>query len=361
MRNFFCHSLVMLAFILTACTEVTAIYDNPEQEAITLNAVTGIATKSAVTGTVFPTDRSIWLAAYYNAPAPHIDKSTNYFPETEFRYKTNTDPNDPKNEWECFSDTRFWPFDGSLKMLAYSTTNKNAYSVTWPTAANTKYTDYVEITINNVDVEDDLLCAYSDAVTKSNKALTFTHAKAWVFWTARSNFEGKKVTTGEAANRKNEGITVKSVTLKNVSYKAKVRAQYANSALGYSWSDYDAVADMAAPGMESPKFLSKTIATGETWQDTTHLGYGILVPAGQRIAKDQAVFTIEYTLHNGFKDAEKTQVNDIELAYTYSLPNELLLEPGKKYHFDIQYTLQKITVTATVTDWTVVAQSPVSL
>ena len=80
-------------------------------------------------------------------------------------------------------------------------------------------------------------------------------------------------------------------------------------------------------------------------------GYGVMIPEqAQRSDTDSPLgFTIEYTLHNGFDNANQPVNNELTYYYKFSSTSEWL--EGRKYIYKITFTLNEIIVSPSVSDW----------
>ena len=306
------------ALAATSCLDVQHVYDNSTQELMCIRAYSNVATKAPVVDGVFPTSRTIQLATYYNvadAEAAVGGTSQNYFPFTEFTYKSEV------SSWAAH---RYWPFSGTLSMIAYSTADGTntltPTSTTWTDASN--YAKGVSLVLpDNSAKQVDVLFAGKDAATKTNNALVFKHALAWLEFRALCNVS--------------DVITITGITLNGAAHGGTVTALRSIDDVSFTWSDLSDRKDVAVP-------TTATALTPTAWQT---LGTGIMIPPQERMTAGggQVSFTIHYTVKIGSNDP---------VAMQYTCPFETAAwEARTKYVYGINMTLDAITVTAVVTPW----------
>lgn len=358
--------LVTLVLLFSACTEITSIYDNPVQEEITVTPFTGIATKAPIDGTVFPTTNSIFLAAYYNDPISDVH-SKNYFPETEFVYDAALSTQNGKPTWKT-NATRYWPFTGTLDMLAYSTTMAKTthYAATWNT---TNFTDQVRIAMaadeKNAEGKvtnyagDDLVVGRTPAATKTNQGMIFQHTKAWIAWTVTSSEQAQV----DLPNKINKGITIRKICLNKAKYSGTVTVAKDNNAPAVptiAWSDLASQVDTMVVPNFTATLLDGVVDPNTKLQTPIAIGDGLLIPDQNYVSGTTEIsFTIHYTIHNGMDEAG-TGANDIEMIYVYEPAKTAAVDwvHGNKYIYAIQMTLDAITVQPTVALWAPTSGDP---
>ncbi len=303
------------AITAVSCASFEREYTDRERHSISLVAHTDVSTKAPVTGTTIPyIGRTLQVAAYYNAVE---GTSTNYFPATGF---TSTNG----SEWTQ-NENRFWPITGTLDMMGYSTTAA-VYDVTWAT----NWSNGVTLTYpDNSTLQDDILVGAAQGATKDAKAMTFSHALSWIAVTASSNI---------AYNASgNAGITVTKVELKDAFFGGSLSATRSDAKVNCSWTP-------ANQKTEGIAFTSTSVNLTATPQA---LGNGLLVTP---ITGKNFSIVLHYTLHNGKNGAAN---NDIPMQYTYTPASAPTMESGKKYTYAFNIALNAITVTPSLTEWTV--------
>lgn len=315
--------LALAAFALASCSDIQSIYDNDADNLMTFRAVTGVATKAPVSGTVFP-NRDIQVAAYYNDA--NGGTSQNYFPFTPFTCSSWTSNNSPENIWGCTN--RFWPFQGDLSMVAFSTESaSSAYALAY--TDNDNYSKGFSYTMDIAANSDDLLVGGKKSVTKTTNALSFVHAKSWIAFRAKAS--------AAYNSTNNTGITITGLTLKTPFTTGKMTATMGATAIekaNIAWSELGGASDLTSGAIVKQ--------LGADFQD---LGWDVLLPA--QAAVD---IVITYTMHNGKIGDADNNITGMTYKYTHTPATNWTV--GNKYSYDITMTLDYITVTASVVDWT---------
>ena len=314
-----------LAFLAVSCYDMQPVYDNPEGELMEVKALNYVPTKAPVRDAVFPTDRSMQIAAYYkvaDSEIPYGGTSKNYFPFTEFTYSSQ------KSAWTAAA---YWPFNGSLSMLAYSTNdgseNLVPTSTTWVDASN--YSKGVTMVLpDNSTKQVDVLFAGREDITKTSNTLVFKHALSWLEFRARCSVDG--------------AITIHGLTLNNAAHSGTVTALRSVDDMSFTWSNLG-----DRKNYDIPTLLSLTT-------DYRSLGNGLMIPPQERIAADGSMvsLTLHYRLNNGG--------TMVDMQYTCPLETPAW-EPGTKYVYNINMTLDAITVTAEVVPWIDGGERPVEV
>ena len=324
-RLFILAALAMLVF--ASCSEVSYVGD--EEHEIMMSAFTNVNTKAPVTGTSMPTGRSIALSAYY-ADGLGTGHSQNYFTDANFVYSGSG------TIWSG-SPKKYWPHQGTMDFVAISRTGTGTISHGGSNVASS-----VTYTMSdNSSSQDDVMMARATGVTcagrsSSNGAvsLTFKHCQAQIV---------AKVSCAVSDATNNYGVKVRSMTLKGCSYAGKVT--YDGSTM--SWSNVGTTANVAFGS--STTSLIPTPSTG-----ASPYGTGILVPA-QTPTGSNFYVDIEYTLCNGTGDNHDLSCR----AYIPALSGGWT--PGNCYIYTFNFTMNEITVSASVTDWNGVSGGTVTI
>lgn len=347
--------LLAVLAVVFSCNELTMSEES--EYPIFMSPGVDVVTKAAIDGTTFPTSRSMKVSAYYNAPAGR-GTSGNYFSNTRFTYNSGI--------WAA-TDTKYWPFNctagadpqGTLDLFAYSVSDDGTgacdvagYAPTYHLPSGSPGTNVsLGCTVavpDNYSYQYDMLFGRSANCTRTTSGsavqkavpMTMRHAMALVIFTASCNIE--RNTTN------NTGITINSIVLEDAYYGGTVAIDATASAGNQcAWSltpgtQHNFSLSMSA--YDCPTTLMDITASGN------HMGIGgvgILLPE-QQVTK----MYITYTLHNGKNDAGQNVDNT--LTYIYVIPTNVdggyWLE-GKKYNYQIAFTLTGITITPSVTDW----------
>lgn len=299
------------AVVMASCTKSEEVFTGTPQE-IGFSAYSQKATRAAVAGTTFPTDRTMNVSAMY-----HHENGTHetYFSNVKFSHAGGS----WKGGW-------YYPLNGSIDFMAYSTVS-NA-TADWTLNETSGKIESVKLTFPTaLNGEEDVM--YSDSLANvscpqsASKALTFRHALAWLNFTVKAKSDA-------AAS----AIKVNSITVNNVSLSG-VATVTAGSPSTVAWSDKSAAASTAVPGFATATALTTT---------AQNVGNGLLVVPG-----DQTSFTINYTIKNGAAEpyTEKT------MNYTFDLSaGDATWVDAKKYIYNISIDLKEITFTANVVDYT---------
>ena len=314
-------------FLLCGCNKNLTLTESSEEQ-IVMNVFTGIASKSVpVTGTVFPTSRDIIISTYYNTPYGD-GTSKNYFTGITFTKKSGSN-----TLWEC---GKYWPLAGTLDFLGYSLDNNSRVSsVSW--GSNVAASVTMTLSDNSAN-QDDLLVGGASALTKTTCAVVFKHAEALLTCQAKCSVGYNSST--------NFGITITDIKFNSIKNSGTVTCTRSGSNMSFAWSSQGSAANVSLPSMSSTNLTTSMAAINGT--------PGLMVPG-----QTQVGFTIYYTMHNG-KTGGGANI-DVPMTYIYTPGSPITWEAGKKYTYNIDMTLTAIEVSATVTDWSVQAETSVPI
>lgn len=340
------------ALLASSCTDTRLVPD--EDAALTILPTGTAATKAAIDGTAFPENRTMAVSAFFNAPVG-FGSSANYFGATTFAKDGDV--------WRSAADPKYWPTTGTIDIFAWSADGLTPSSRVYAA----KYGDGLTMDIpDNADVQCDILAAGVRAVSKIPEGvpMAFRHAQALLCFVAESS-----VPYDAAANY---GITITGITLKDTYFSGTLAMAASNDLLVEmtEGAAAEATADdgcflWSALGSRGDKTLPTNAVAGvklpynvpATAMDFTSAGnrfgiggVGILVPE-----QDQTSFVIAFTLHNGYDDSGTAIDNQLIYEYTCSG----VWEEGKKYVYSLSFTMDEITVSPTVVDWTATPAVPV--
>ena len=318
----------------------------------------GAAATNAVSGTDFPQNYTMQVAAYNYTDASH---KGDYFGTTagvNFSYQPRTS----NGWWAGTTAAQYWPLSPTtLNFLAVTEVGPVGTDVVTSTFGEGGSTWAKQVSValadNKPDAtnynQHDLMYANGQAAVTQNGnalsfgtndavAMTFNHALAWVYFRVKGATAAE--TTGDYA------ITINSITLNNAYYSgtflAKLTTVETSSAL--SWDSDGSNLKWSSPASQSsnasPHYTQLgTSGTKVLAADFQNVGDGLLVvPTGSMTSTQVSFesFTINYTVRGNTYD------------YTYTPTDEqktLLL--GKKYVFDITFKLHEIFVDASVQNW----------
>ncbi|MGN0092193.1 MAG: fimbrillin family protein, partial [Alistipes sp.] len=294
---------------MASCAKNAEVFTNTPVEiglsAYNHNAAPRVA---AFDGTTFPTTLPIFVSALYHNEA---GGNETYFENVKFTYNTDS----WKAGW-------YYPFNGTIDFLAYSTEKEVAAD--WTIGSEI---ESVKLTFTDpLDGKEDVL--YSDRLAgitcpqTVSKNLTFHHALAWLY------FNIKAKTTAAA-----DAVKINSITVNNVSLSGDALIT-AGATSSVAWSNPSTPTNVAVPD-----FTTTPLTT--TAQSVAN---GLLV-----VPQSQTSFTINYTITNGTGSGvvEKTMNYTVDL--TADSPT---WDDAKKYIYNINVSLNEITFTADVVDYT---------
>ena len=329
-------ALLATAVSLAACTgRLEPQYLDNTDKVLSIQPVGSVAATKAgpIDGTVFPNSYNMVVSAYYNAAE---GESTNYFSGITFSRNAST------GRWD---EAKYWPMSGTLNLLAYSANDGTNNVVSAAPVYQAKNTDGVTLTVtDNRTAQVDIL--HSQVEEKVWEAtgvpMQFKHAQAALAFVAKSNVAYNAT--------RNEGITITKITINDAKYSGTLaisKTEAAGTAPENGYCVWSALGSQAAKDLPA---VGAGYNVPAAYLDVTsagnHFGIGgtgIMVPE-----QAQTSFTIFYTLHNG-KASDGTTNLDNALQYTHALSGDWI--EGKKYVYELNFTLNKIEVTPTVLDW----------
>lgn len=326
---------------------------------ISLRTASGV-TKSAINGTTFPVKYDMLVSAYRNLDADHkgTDQAADFFQGIHFA-KGASD-----NVWHA-ATPKYWPLSGNLDLLCVACAGLNtaangvdlSSACTWGDNSNSAKKVVVAVPDNSAKF-DDILFGAANAQTYSatGTPMTFKHAEAAVVFTAKSNVAYDA--------EKNLGITINSISVDSAKFSGTLTIS--NPAAGGGSGDLAAVWSNLADKKDNIKArvwdstsVNRGIKADEAALNNLNLLYTkskadslSTFPFGEAyvILPEQPAtrFTVTYTIHNG-KDASGSAL-DNQMQYQYAVASGNW-EQGKKYIYDINITLNEITIAPSVVDW----------
>lgn len=339
-------------FVFASCLKETTVNNGIDHmNEIALRSVTSL-TKSAIDSTTFPAGYDMLVSAYRNL-APSIsgdDVAGDYFEGIHFTKVTD------KKVWK---EGKYWPPTGTLDFLCIASAGLNSENngispvCTWG-ADNNVARKLSAVVPDNSSRFDDLLfgAANAQSFVSEGNAVAFRHAMTAVVFTAKSNLAYDK--------DRNVGITIDSISVNGAKYSGKLTvlnpaAGGASGDLSASWSDlgdakayvYARVWDSTGAGIKAdePVLTGFNLSASSTQLSSCPFGDGYVILPEQAAVP----FSVTYTIHNGFKSDGKTKL-DNRLRYKYT-PASAKWEMGKKYVYDINISLNEITVAPSVVNW----------
>ena len=319
--------LAVFGLLMSAASCTTNEFTGPDHE-IGLVCSTGAATKATsngpVSGTTFPTGRTILLSAYYNDPNG-TNHSQVHFTDIPFTYYSS--------KWAGGTsgtpNPKYWPHQGTMDFIALSKEGLAGTVTTTPSS------QIVYVMPDNSTVQDDVMMARAsgqNCATHSSVPLSFKHAQAQV---------AVKVKLAAAAYSSNYGITIRSITLRKARYSGTVTGTGSGSTVTFSW------ANVASGTQANIAFGTSTLALTTSEQV---YGKGIVLPAQSPTgASGNIDILIEYTLKNGLP-AGGGAAEERQLSYVYTVPSTNWTA-GNKYTYVFSFSWNEITCTPTVSEW----------
>lgn len=301
----------VVAAVLVSCSKTEMTCGEEFRDEMTVTAVSSVATKSPLGGTVFPSGRNMVVSAY------SVTTAEDYFTAIPFTYS------EEKAAWRA-TPKQFWPFNGALDLLAYSCSGVDPLSVVW---GEGNITNSVTLSMpDNSVIQDDYLVGQKTRATKTSASIVFSHPQNQICFTAASSVpydaEG------------NAGISIESITLRDVYNAGTVKGlRTSEGKVAFEWQTLGAKKDVTF-GPEDP------VALGE---EHISVSEGFLTP--QQYA---TTMTVRYILHNG-RDADG-RVLDVPMEYTYT-PQATLWQAGRKYRYAMNFSLEGVKVTASLIGW----------
>ena len=318
----------LAAVAMTSCTSESNEYvggnDNTPKE-IALSAFAQKATRAAWGGTTFPGSGDgygIKLASY------DATKGSIYFTDGDFTYSTGTGAGIIYHD---ATTPRYWPFaDTWLHFLGvtYMTTAADNVITTNFTSYGTNGTAAVTLTDNSTK-QNDLMYAIgyghvqqtgNALVFPENVPMTYHHALASMSFRVKASVASAITVTGIKVNGAYESGVY------NITHTG-YNSQSSTESVSGTWDVSAQSADVRTVPESNIGALNTTFST-ET---------GLMVVPVSAGSSFSGI-TIDYTM------------SGVNYSYTYT-PASLVLEQGKKYLYDITFTLHEILVNPTVTDW----------
>lgn len=306
---------VTLAALSSCGKTLNAEYPSAEA-AIQVKPVASVLSKAPLAGTTLPTDRTIVLSAYHNAPLGGT--SQNYFSGSAFRYSDG-----------AWKENKWWPSGGTLDIFAYS-----ADGLEVSAAYATNVGEGVTLTVpDNSSIQTDILWGYKAGATSAGGAvaLDMRHAEAALAFTAKS-------AAYDAAN--NTGITITAITVNNVNCAGKVALGNSEAC---SWSSLSTAKDLVLPGLSEGYDVPGTAMTIDGSAPFGIGGTGLIV-----IPQAATSVTITYTAHNG-RSAGGDAIDAIGQTADITLSGDWVA--GKKYVYNLEFA-DGVSVSASVYEWT---------
>jgi hypothetical protein len=342
--------LTMAAATLVCLAACTQLEHEASTEArnreIRFLALQRVNTKSPVNGSVFPDGYDLKVSSYRNLGlhAGDADRAGNYFTGVTF-----------SKNGSLWREAKYWPLDGTLDFLAYSTTglkdpNKGVVpTATWGEAGNNARKVVLGIPDNSEFFDDILFGASNEQTFVANgNPLSLKHAETIVCFSARANVPY------DATN--NKGVTIDRITVDNARFGGTLTilnpaAGKGSGTVSAEWSGLGELKTHVAARV----YGGAACAAAEAALTNLHLGQTAVTIADKPFGEAYVIlppqpatqFTLTYTLHNG-KDGNGAPLNN-QMQYQYVCAGTW--DQGTKNLYTIDITLNEITITPSVVDW----------
>lgn len=298
--------------VFASCNKIENVYNGEAQE-IGIFAVNKVATKGAVTGTTFPDEFNMAVAAYL--AEGYQATPADYFARTVFT----------KNIEGVWTGSQYWPLSAAkINFLAVAPEIDDVVTTVFGVVGTPAlYASKAVVTlVNNHNNQHDVMYAAAQGAcdgngTYSNVGMVFKHALSWLTFNVNAGSDPK--------------ITINSVDVNDAYFGGILTIDHTN----FASTDAD---------------LAKTIAlTNTNWAVTdankiakrnvlaANFADGVMVVPGR-----QTTLTLKYTI----EQADGTK-NNFSREFTL----QGTWEEATKYIYDIKVTLSEIKIDPTVKAW----------
>ena len=284
------------------------------QDEITLAPATQPVTRAAITGTDMPVDFHIWLSTYLSDETVAANNH-NYFTDVEYAKDGS--------EWKS-ATPYYWPLQGTLDFLGIATDPGLGITCTWNAARNASRVD-VDVPDTYASQTEVLYAAsYPLAGVHASVPMSYYHSQALLSFKCRASTLNL--------------IKVTDITIHDV-YTDGTLTVRTNGPLVAEW-------DFSASTANDRAVIKPTVDY-ELDPGDTFLQFGSEMLLPEQLNK---TFTVT------FKQRANTGIawdSDLVVEQTYTFDDVFRLwHMGKKYTYNIDFTLTGITVTPSIEDWT---------
>lgn len=269
----------------------------------------GIGSRALLTGSVFPADREIILSC---VSEDILGRTRTLFTEETFR-------NTGDRFWQ---GTALWPGKEKVSLLGYS--GNGAVNVLWDKDDPTAVIE-MDVVDNSARQEDLLVGCVDDNPRMPWVEMKMRHVFSLLTFSAQSDSDFDPV--------RNAGISLKSVSVSNVSFGGHLTVRREGAGLNVVWSRVSDHVKRAVGGISE-----KELYTFET----ERLGEPLLV-----VPSVQKSVIIKYCYHFGFDDDGNPLNQDVEFAVT---PQDSWLA-GSCTNYLIRITAKEVTLVPRVVPW----------
>ena len=285
-----------------------------ESEEITLSPSTEQTTRAAITGTDMPDGFHIWLSTYLSDETEAAN-NRNYFTDVEYAKDVSV--------WKS-ATSHYWPLQGTLDFLGIATDPALGISCTWNASRNTSRVD-VDVPDTYASQTEVLYAAsYPLAGVHTSVPMSFYHSQALLIFKARASTLNL--------------IKVTDITIHDV-YTDGTLTVKTDGPLIAEW-DFS----LSTP---ADKAVHKPALDYELEPGDTFLPFGSELLLPEQLNK---TFTVT------FKQRANTGIawdSDLVVEQTFTFDDVFRMwQMGKRYTYNIDFTLTGITVSPSIEDWT---------
>ena len=304
--------LVGCALLAVSCSDTEYIGSRSREE-ITLRPAAEPVTRAAITGTDMPDGFHIWLSTYLSdvtSPA----NNRNYF--------TNVEYAKDGSEWKS-ATPYYWPLQGTLDFLGIATDPALGITCTWNAARNASRVD-VDVPDTYASQTEVLYAAsYPLAGVHASVPMSYYHSQALLSFKCRASTLNL--------------IKVTDITIHDV-YTDGTLTIRTDGPLVAEW-DFSA-------STANDRAVPKPAVDYELEPGDTFLPFASELLLPEQLNK---TFTVS------FKQRANTGIawdSDLVVEQTFTFDDVFRLwHMGKKYTYNIDFTLTGITVTPSIEDW----------
>ena len=305
--------LVGCALLGVSCSGHDKVSTVSRQE-ITVSPTTQPVTRAAISGTDMPDGFHIWLSTYLSDETEAVN-NRNYFTDVEYAKDVSV--------WKS-ATPHYWPLQGTLDFLGIATDPALGISCTWNASRNTSRVD-VDVPDTYASQTEVLYAAsYPLAGVHASVPMSYYHSQALLIFKTRASTLNL--------------IKVTDITIHDV-YTAGTLIVKTDGPLIAEWDYSSAVA--------SDRAVPKPSVDYELEPGDTFLPFGSELLLPEQLNK---TFTVT------FKQRANTGIawdSDLVVEQTFTFDDVFRMwQMGKRYTYNIDFTLTGITVTPSIEDWT---------
>lgn len=295
-----------------SCSDTEYIGSRSREE-ITLRPAAEPVTRAAITGTDMPDGFHIWLSTYLSDETEAVN-NRNYFTNVEYAKDVSV--------WKS-ATPHYWPLQGTLDFLGIATDPALGISCTWNASRNTSRVDVDVPDIYASQTEVLYAASYPLAGVHASVPMSFYHSQALLIFKARASTLNL--------------IKVTDITIHDV-YTDGTLTVKTDGPLIAEW-DFSS-------STPADKAVHKPALDYELEPGDTFLPFGSELLLPEQLNK---TFTVS------FKQRANTGIawdSDLVVEQTFTFDDVFRMwQMGKKYIYNIDFTLTGITVTPSIEDW----------